>query len=99
MDYSEINKRIDEVALGMLDGNPTNALTAVDTIYDIWLKPSMDFSALRYVHERMRDSIELVSTIWDKEIPDVMQEPRCDSIEEERQMIHTAIMQSCREVE
>ena len=99
LDYSEINKLIDEVALGMLDGNPTNALTAVDTIYDIWLKPSMDFSALRYVHERMRDSIELVSTIWDKEIPDVMQEPRCDSIEEERQMIHTAIMQSCREVE
>ena len=99
VDYSEVNKLIDEIALGLLAGNPTNALFAVDTIYDMWLKPSMDFSALQYVHEHMRDAIELVSTIWDKDIPDVMQEPRYDSIEEEREMVHTTIMQSCHEVE
>lgn len=99
-DYSQVNKLIDEMVLSMLDGNTTNALDAVDMIYDAYLAPSMDFTALQYVQERLQDSIELVSIIWDRDIPEnAVQEPIYDSIEEERRAVHIKITKSCHEVE
>lgn len=100
VEYSEVNRLIDEIALGLLDSNPTNALAAVDEIYQCWLKSSMDFSALEFVHEHLRDAVELVSTVWDREIPETtLQGTVFHSLEEEQQAVHTWITQNCREVE
>lgn len=100
VDYAQINRLIDEMILGMLDGNPTNALHEVDEIFQKWLKPSMDFAALQFVREHVRDAIELISTIRDRDIPTAaLQEPDYPSIETEWQAAHRLIMHSCHEVQ
>ena len=100
VDYTQINGLIDEMILGMLDGNPTNALHGMDEIFQRWLKPSMDFAALQFVREHIRNSIELISTIRDRDIPTAaLKEPDYPSIEIEWQAVHHLILQSCHEVQ
>ncbi len=100
VDYTQINRLIDEMILGMLDGNPNNALHGVDEIFQKWLKPSMDFAALQFVREHIRKAIELIYTIRDRDIPTAaLQEPDYPSVELEWQAVHHLILQSCHEVQ
>ena len=59
----------------------------------------MDFSALRYDQEQLRDAIKLTATIWGKDAPSfALQWPTFCTIEEKCQAVCGIITQDCREI-
>lgn len=98
VDLIAVNRCLSVILASCLEGNATNAMVAIDELYDVQMRSAMDFATLHQIREQLTSIQELTSVVTQDAVP-IPTTEQWYSIDEEWQGMRVRISNYCRNSE